>query len=387
MNNIKKLCFVIGSLDRGGAETHLVSVLPLLDRSQFQTFVYCFSRKGELSTILEEQGVEVYAPPCNMLLKKLPFLLKPILLFISVVSFYQFLLRRNPDSVHFFLPASYLLMGPVSLLHRRSKKLMSRRSLNLYQKKYWPIVRSLEFWLHKRVDKILGNSQKIIDELKVDEKVDEAKLALIYNGVQVVEKTRSIRQDIRKSMGIDSSDLILTIVANLIPYKGHHDLLEACTMLSRNDWKLIIVGHDSSGIRSDLENFVFENKLCDQVCFVGARDDVSDLWNASDIGLLVSHEEGFSNAVLEGMLARLPMIVTDVGGNAEAVIDGHTGLVVPPRSPEALANAIEALMENVELRSAMGTKAKERALDTFSLKSCVAEYEALYHELFQDCTR
>jgi len=99
----------------------------------------------------------------------------------------------------------------------------------------------------------------------------------------------------------------------------------------------------------------------------------------ADVGLLCSHEEGFSNAVLEGMAAGLPMVVTDVGGNAEAVIDGVTGYVVPAHNPELLADALltVALADD---RALMGDRGRRRVVEKFSMNSCIDAYEALYRE-------
>ena len=102
-----------------------------------------------------------------------------------------------------------------------------------------------------------------------------------------------------------------------------------------------------------------------------------DRLSASDICLLYSHEKGFSNAVIEGMWAGLPMIVTNVGGNAEGVIDGETGLVVPPRDPLAFADAIVRRASDPQLRRKYGERARRRMERNFTLSGCVAAYEAM----------
>jgi glycosyltransferase involved in cell wall biosynthesis len=97
--------------------------------------------------------------------------------------------------------------------------------------------------------------------------------------------------------------------------------------------------------------------------------------------MLCSHQEGFSNAVLEGMAASLPMIVTNVGGNAEAVLDGECGIVVPPSDPPRLAEAIARLAKSPELRTAFGGAARRRVTEHFSLESSVEAYDAMYRAL------
>ena len=132
-------------------------------------------------------------------------------------------------------------------------------------------------------------------------------------------------------MGIGPQALTLVMVGNLIAYKGHGDLLVALGQAAPQlppDWRLLIVGRDE-GIASALQAQSVALGIDRNVLFLDTRNDVPDILNACDIGVLCSHQEGFSNAVLEGMAASLPMIVTDVGGNAEAVLDGECGIVVP----------------------------------------------------------
>jgi glycosyltransferase involved in cell wall biosynthesis len=118
--------------------------------------------------------------------------------------------------------------------------------------------------------------------------------------------------------------------------------------------------------------------LTDHIHWLGQQDNVDEFLTAADIALLTSHEEGFSNAILEAMAAGLPMIVTAVGGNAEAVIDGETGLIVPPSAPKALAAAIVGLALNPELRRLMGGAGRERVTSTFEINHCIVAYRKIY---------
>ena len=104
----------------------------------------------------------------------------------------------------------------------------------------------------------------------------------------------------------------------------------------------------------------------------------------SDIGLLTSHEEGFSNAVLEAMASGLPMVVTDVGGNAEVVEDGLSGFVVEPHNPEKLGEAILKLANDSELRQKMGQRSRTTIENKFTLTECVNQYHRLYETLLSE---
>ena len=133
--------------------------------------------------------------------------------------------------------------------------------------------------------------------------------------------------------------------------------------------------------RPDILDLVRQKGLGDRIRWLGQVQDVTKILSLSDIGLLVSHQEGFSNSVLEGMAAGLPMIVTHVGGNTEAVIDGHCGLVVPSGNPSRLAQAILTLMNDKEMSMAYGRTARERVDSVFSMDKCVYEYQQLLERM------
>jgi glycosyltransferase involved in cell wall biosynthesis len=114
------------------------------------------------------------------------------------------------------------------------------------------------------------------------------------------------------------------------------------------------------------------------VIFLGERPDAERLVTAADIGVLASHEEGFSNALLEMMARGVPMIATAVGGNVDAIASGQSGLLVPAEAPAALAEALLQLAGDPVLRTRLGQNGRVRVLALFSLDACVDRYVNLY---------
>jgi len=377
--------FIIGSLDVGGTEKHLALILPRLKSPEFIPVVITLTHKGELASQLEQAGISVYEPHCLLRrLHKVP-ILKYVLGPISRLLYLIYMFHKVPASLTcFYLPASYYLGGIATLLTGQANRtVMFRRSLNQYQQQR-PFISWIEPFLHKRQQAIVGNSQAVIQELLEEEGVPAEKTRLIYNGIDIsefgnIEKRNSIRQE----LDINSNDIVMCIVANLIPYKGHADLIDSLAIIRESiqqPWWLLCVG---TGIeqRDDLLGKVTSAGLDKHVKWLGSRHDVPQILAAADIGLLVSHQEGFSNAVLEGMATGLPMIVTDVGGNTEAIEHGKSGLVIKPRDPGALGEAILYYMNDMDRARAYGMAARQRVQQYFSIKACVASYKSFFDSI------
>jgi len=385
MSDPSEVFFVIGSLQVGGAERHLCMVTRELAKRGNQITVYNFSGAGALGESMSDAGVRIIDPPIHSRIGKSKALNSVILAVSSIKLFLIFLFMR-PKIVHFFLPQTYIIGAIMARCAGLSCLVMSRRSLNNYQQNH-PLLGRLERRLHGSMTFVLGNSKRVVDQLHVDEGVATDKLGLIYNGVDLESQGACLDSDQkRRQLGIASSTLVLVIVANLIPYKGHSDLLQALSNIQTEmpgDWTLLVAGRDD-GIGQSLERQAIDAGLGDKIRFLGARDDVPELLGISDLGVLCSHEEGFSNAILEAMAAGLAMVVTDVGGNAEAVRNEVTGLVVKAHSPAALGMAIMRLAGDAQLRKAMGGAAKERVHKQFSLTACVDQYEAFYDAVLSE---
>ena len=373
-----KILFTIGSLDLGGAERHLAMIAPRLKQLGYEPSIYCISRRGVQAEEVERAGVTVIGPPWTSGSYPTSFG-KLLRLFASCLKLLRILILERPQIVHFFLPLAYLIGAPLAWLTRIPIMIMSRRSLNLYQAQH-PVLARLERLLHRRMDAVLANSRAVFDQLVGLEGCESGKVQVIYNGIDLagIEQVAQTTPD-----GTPAPTVVLIIVANLIPYKGHSDLLEALGTVRGQmpeGWTLLCVGRDD-GIRGGLEARAQRLGLGVHVRFLGERTDVVSLLKTADVGILCSHQEGFANAILEAMAAGLPIVATDVGGNSEAVVHGQTGLIVPPRDPAALGQAILSLASDPAPRERMGEAGRKRALARFSIEACVGQYAGLYRSL------
>lgn len=368
---------VCNRLSVGGTERHLLQVLPALDRTRFSLRLFTTQRGGSLEPAFERVGIPVLGPPL-----RLP---PPFHALLVLLTLTWQLLRDRPTIIHFFLPEAYILGGISAVFTGCRRMVMSRRSLNHYQVKH-PLATRIEKWLHRRMALLLGNALAVTDQLRAEGAPAE-RIDLIYNGIDLHHfEGLPSREEARRKAGLPAMALVLITVANLIAYKGHQDLLDALARIATqlpDNWVLLCAGRDA-GMGPTLEQAAQSLGIASHVRWLGEREDVPMLFQAADIGLLCSHEEGLNNGLLEGMAAGLPMIATRVGGNGEAICDGETGLIVPSHSPEALGAAILALAEDVPRQAEMGAAGRRRVEDIFSLATCVRRYEALYAALAND---
>lgn len=376
-----RLLLVTRALDIGGTERHLAQIAPGLARRGFDVTVYCIAKQGAQVGEIGASGVRVAGPQSGSGL--LPRLGSAATLLSGALGLIPEMLIGRPDIAHFFLPHAYLAGSLAAAITQVPVRIMSRRSQNLYQLKH-PRLARLERRLHGSMTAILGNSRSVVDELIGAEGVPAERAGLIFNGLDVSHYGQAVdRTAIRARLGIAADAKVFACLANLISYKGHADLLAALGSIKDRlpiSWKLLAIGRDGGALNA-LRAQADALGIADNICWPGMRRDVSDMLAASDIGALASHEEGFSNAIIESMASGLPMAVTDVGGNAEAVLHGQTGLVTPPRDPEALAGSLLRLASDGALAERMGQAGRRRAAKHFSIDSCLDAYEATYRAL------
>jgi glycosyltransferase involved in cell wall biosynthesis len=286
------------------------------------------------------------------------------------------------DVVHTILPNSYLVGGCAAALGGRRPLLMSRLSLNLYQQQYKLIGFFERRILHRTVDAVIGNSHAVLHDLRA-EKINESKLHLVYNGIDVPGFANEIvdRSAARRQLGISGGALVFSVVANLHPYKGHRDLLRALADLSgawQSEWLCLLVGKDVYDHLPELKRLCREYGLSRNVEFLGPRADVPIILSTSDIHISASHQEGLPNNIIEAMCARLPVVATAVGGVPELVVHGETGYLLPPQDAGRMTGALLALAQAPRRRKAFGDAGYARVASHFNIDNNVGAFESIY---------
>lgn len=375
------IVYAIGSTQIGGAERHLLRVCENLFQKGWRITLYTLSEPGPLydSFCQCTHEIKTISPP--RVKGPLGKVFKAVAFIKQFILFFLFVRKEKPRIVHFFLPTAYLVFAPAALLAGGAIRIMSRRSLNVYMENR-PFIQRIERFLHQRMDLVLGNSEAVCQQLCAEEGLQESQVELIYNGIE--PDMNQSASSLRSELGISEDALVLTIVANLYTYKGHQDLFKALGKISTDmpkGWKLLVVGRDEENNKMQLTGLAADLGIAENIIFLGQRSDVEAIYNQSDLALLVSHQEGFSNSILEAMRASLPLVVTDTGGNAEAVHHNETGLVVPIKDPESLSQAIVQLSVNPEKRRLFGQRGRQRVQKEFNIDTCCERYEHTYKRL------
>jgi glycosyltransferase involved in cell wall biosynthesis len=214
--------------------------------------------------------------------------------------------------------------------------------------------------------------------------VPSRKLELIPNGIdmQRFSPSAEARGTTRESLGV-AGHFVWLAVGRLVEQKNYFGLIEALTMLPGDDWVVLIAGNGP--LADPLKAECRRLSIANRVKFLGAGENIWELYNAADALVMSSHYEGLSIALLEAASMGLPGVVTDVGGNAEVVIDGVTGWVVEPGRPASLAAAMLKLQDApADARTSFGAAARAHCEQMFRFESITERWIELYSRYLSD---
>jgi len=379
------ILYLITDLDIGGAEKALVRTVIGLDKRMYNPTVCCLRGRGPVAEEIESAGVPV--APLNMSGK---FDLA------AVFRLFRLLWKEEISIVHSYLYHANILGRIVGRVARVPIIISSERSVILSEEvvnkntlEMGSRLRRLMNGLSMRLsDRVVTVSELVRETLIAASKIDPKRLVTIHSGVNL--EGYQIDGDItakKKGLGLETSAAVIGAIGRLDRVKGVEYLLRAAAkvIFKTPDAAFLIVGDGSQ--REALEQLARSLGISHRMVFTGQRDDVPELLSTMDVLVLPSLYEGLPNAVLEAMAAGKPVIATRVGGTPEVVEDKVTGLLVPPRDPEALAEAIIALIQDRERAEAMGQVGRARVEEYFSVERMIAETETLYEELIEEKMR
>ena len=244
----------------------------------------------------------------------------------------------------------------------------------------------IERFLCSFTDAVITVSLKGSEDLLEKRVIKKEKIVNIPLGLEL-EKflgCKAHEGELRRELGFLKEDMLVGIVARLVPIKGHTYFLEAAKIVleEKPETKFLIVGDGE--LRKDLEEYAEKLKIEKSIFWTGFRSDLERIYADLDVVVLSSINEGLPVAIIEAMSSSKPVVATDVGGVKELVKNNENGIVVKSQDPQALARAILSLLslEKNKLKE-MGEHAKNMAYPMFSIKRLVSDVENLYEDLLK----
>jgi len=225
--------------------------------------------------------------------------------------------------------------------------------------------------------RIIAVSDEVRARYDLDLHVAAGRLAVVRNAIRVPPAGRSAAPGLRAGLVKGRPDYVVLTPARLHPQKGHAFLLSAVAGVPGATF--VFAG--DGPLRAELEAQARERGVADRCVFLGERSDVPDLLAAADLVVLPSLFEGLPVVILEAMAAERPVIATAIGGTDEAITSEVTGLLVPPRDPEALAAAIRRLQADPLLARRLASAGRTRVERTFSAEASAREVMRIYDEV------
>ncbi|MBI3948855.1 MAG: glycosyltransferase [Acidobacteria bacterium] len=358
----------------GGAEEYLYLLIEGLDRKKYDIRFVCTDDQALAPLIHRLRSLNVSVKVLGVDSRQL-------------FSLWRFFRHHPIDILHFNLPDPYAcrfailaarLAGVPRIVTTNHLPTMSPDSYTWKGKLVLRITQPC-------VDLTIVESQINRQAALSNYKLDPAKTVTVFHGIDVTRFDRQFdRKVILQELRLPPAPTIIGTVGRLTPQKAHHIFLEAAALVKKSceRIKFIIVGDGE--LRQELERRAQQLGLNEEVLFTGYCRDVPRLLSVFDIFVLSSEFEGLPLSILEAMAAGRPIVATRVDGVPEAVVEGETGLLVPPRDPAALATAILKLFQNPPLAQAMGQAGRRRVEAMFAQDRMVAQTEQLYSRALEE---
>ena len=361
-----RVLHIIPTLDRSGAEKQLALLATRLSRDEFDPHVCVLTRSGPYEEELKQAGV-----PVTVIGK--PLKIDPA----AFLRLKRHVAGLRPDLVHTWLFAANSYGRAAAQAAGVRRIVAAERCVDPW--KVWHEL-AIDRWLARRTDRIVVNSSGVRD-FYVRNGLPEEKFVLIHNGISAPPASDLAREELLADLGLPENARLIGAVGRLWPQKRIKDLIWAADLLKviRDDVHLLIIGDGPHHRR--LEQFRRQVQIEDKVHFLGHRNDVPRLMPHFDLLWLASEYEGLPNVVMEGMMAGVPVVATDISGNRDLIVPGETGYLVPVGDRAALARQANKLLDDHELAKRLGESGRRRVLAEFSVERMVDAHVKLYRDL------
>ncbi len=368
---------IIDSFDQGGTERQAVQLVRLLHESdRYRVHLACIHDKGVLRAEVERLGIgEITSYPLNSFFNRN--------FAQQLRRLRRFLIEREIDIVHthglytnvFGIIGAALARVPVRIASRRETGGLRNGIRRWGERRAFHLSHAL-----------IANAEAVRREL-IAEGVPSEKVLTVYNGLdveRVAPQPALPREEVLLALGLPHEDdrRFVTIVANVRhPVKDHPMFLRAARRVRERIPQAAFVVAGEGELMPALRSLAGELGVERDVFFTGRCERVAELLAVSEVCVLSSKAEGFSNAILEYMAAGRAVVATDVGGAREAILEGETGYLVPSGDDAMMAERIISLLSEAERTRQMGERGRRIVREKFSCEAQLERTGKLYDEL------
>jgi len=362
-----RVLHLLSRFDIGGTERQLVERLRRHPRG-FEPLLACNSAGGPFLEPIRSFGIEPISIPWRGIVHPTGAL--------GVLRLAAVMKLHDVDLVHANDYAMSVLGLPAARL-ARVPFITNRVDCGHLRPGFGVAHRKLEAFAARNSDLVCANAEAVRKVCIEEEGCDPERVEVIRNGLDIARFDSLAAQEPTAPTGMRPDDFNVAVVGNLWPVKGHTTLVEAAALLATRAPKIRFFCAGEGVMRPVLEKRLRELGIEDRVVLLGHRTDVQAILARANALALCSSNEGLSNAIMEAMAARLPVVATRVGGNPE-LLDGGRGLLVPYGDPRALADAVLRIASNADEARSMGRKARAFIETELSLERMQTAHEQLY---------
>ena len=369
----KKILFVSPNLAAGGAQRQLINIANGFHRREYEVSVFLFYDKGDLRESLDKD-IEIFSPSSIKVLERLRlfWILYGTLRLLGVI------MTEKPDLLY----SRQWPKMPVAIIGKILKvKTVSVEGNNL-EHTLLLRKRPFLFWIRKLCarlsDKVVANSSSLAREVKKVFSLD-SDVAVIYNGIDIEDIRQKSKEKQNHKWFETETPLIIAVGYLKDDQKGFSYLLEAIEIVNRSKpARLIIIGN---GKKEELEQLSKQLSIKDKTDIFSTVPNPFPYIAKADVFACSSLYEGLSNVILEALALGKPVISTDHKHGANEIIEnGKSGILVPVRNSQEMADAILKVLENAELKRSLEKEAKRRS-ENFSRDKMISRYENLFSEM------
>jgi len=355
-------------MDIGGLQRLITQMTLAMDRDLFNIEIVCMNREGCFADTLRSHGIKVTLLQKNQHRADLWY---PVRLAAFLRRKKTHILQMHPGVFIFGALAGRMAFTPCTVYTEHGRAVVDD-----------PVRQAEDKLAVKLVDRVVAVSSNLNDMLVERIKAPRRKLVTIINGIATdMFATRPRPATLVHEFGLPPDCRVIGTVARLDEIKDQLSMIRAFEIVCQRvgDCRLFLVG--DGPLRDDLTVYINQQNLQGKVIITGQRSDVPDFLNLFDVFVLSSLSEGTSISLLEAMASGVPPVVTRVGGNPDIVEHGTDGLVVEPRDPEALADAIAKLLLDGELHKRFASKCIAKVTRDYSIERMVQSYCQMYLEI------